>query len=427
MKSLNSNVLLVCSTATHVRMFLPVAQRVRESNGSPLWLSLDAYTAGGPGGGVRAAWQQEGQPGPLVELGLPYQRRAFYDLPRIWRGIMAVLWIEPALRRLLQRTSPVACLLGNDQGLPERLLIAAARRIYCKTIVIQDGFLPVNCRRDYYAYAPWPSRVVRACLTALAKSYLLSGPFGSAGADVVGVLSPFWRDLLVGQGVPASRVVVVGSTLYESILGRARSSDVSVEESRAMLGLPKDKRVFTFFTCNFRRGLHDNISHQTQLREITALYQILHKLGWFLLVKLHPADEPSDYAVLTSLGPDIKVIEDDLLLVLQATDAAATTISAAAVEAYLVGRPCLLARGSFAGTVQGDFMEWLALPSYSSQNELRRLLESWEKVRDTLVEQGRKRVAELVLLDNQSSATDRIFQLIPPFTTTYEGKQRGSK
>ena len=129
---------------------------------------------------------------------------------------------------LLDVSRPSLMILGNDDGLWQNMLVQACRQKGVPTLLVQDGIL---LAREASPFALWSAgglltagearsllrRVARApYLWCLHRLGVLSGNgrYGAAGCDRIAVMGTVYRDLLVSEGIPASRIVVTGQPRF---------------------------------------------------------------------------------------------------------------------------------------------------------------------------------------------------------------------
>ena len=125
-------------------------------------------------------------------------------------------------------------ILGNDDGLWENMLVQACRRNGVPTLLVQDGLLLAS---EATPFALWGSGGLlavgeaKSLLRRAARAPYLwylhwlgvlagNGRYGAAGCDRIAVMGPVYRDLLVSEGIPPSKIAVTDSPVFIRVCGK---------------------------------------------------------------------------------------------------------------------------------------------------------------------------------------------------------------
>ena len=329
--------LFVCSNQTHVRMFTAVARALERGNRvAPRWVALDRYY----NQWAEAALREQGWdnytllPRPGGASGTPWEGGPLTRMRILRQGRRAV-------QALLREARPAVVVLGNDLGTLERLFIAEARRLRVPSLLVQDGVIAL--RPVPAPPLPAPVRVARAALNALGLRLPDPRPYGQNGADRVAVMGEAVARWLIGQGVPAERIVVTGQPRYDFL--HALRQGTAQPTGLDALGLPDGAKIIVFSSQPYLRY---NVCDEAAARRIwRTVVEGVKGLGagHHLVAKLHPAEdlEGTRRWLGHDFAPEWTLTRDaDVLSLLWRADALVTLMSSTALEAMCLGKPVVL-------------------------------------------------------------------------------------
>ncbi|GAB4406465.1 MAG: hypothetical protein Kow00123_19100 [Anaerolineales bacterium] len=334
---MGQTVLFVCSNQTHVRMFTRVA-RVLGQDGrvAPRWVALDRYYSHE----AERALQENGWTGyallprPEGATGTPWEGTT-------WTRMRILLQGRGAVRTFLRAECPSVVVLGNDMGILERLFISEARSLDTPSLLVQDGVIAL--RPVPAPPVSLPLRVARAAMTSLGLRLPDAKPYGQNGADRIAVMGDAVARWLVGQGVPAGRIVVTGQPRYD-VLHVMRQGTAQSDVPNA-LNLPEGEKIILFCSQPYLRY---NVCNEAEARRIwRTVVESVRGLGagYHLVAKLHPAEdlEQTRRWLGGDFPPEWTMTRDvDVLSLLWRADVLITLISSTALEAICLGKPVVL-------------------------------------------------------------------------------------
>ncbi|WP_336728710.1 hypothetical protein [Achromobacter ruhlandii] len=321
-------ILFACSSALHVKLFMPTLRAViQQGRFQPVVVSLDSFYRGIHGNVTSAVAAQR--------LDLPMEQitatraddgsRLIRTFKRAWAAYHDGM---QDFKRILIRNHATLLVLGNDTGHIERAAIAAARSLGISTLLVQDGFVSDQFSVD------WQGRLnllgTQAWL-ALGGSHLGRVPYGMGGCDHIAAHGEKWANMLSDRQCGARATVHI--TGHPSL-------DISRTGAGAL-----DTRDVAYFCTNFLSGMGDALAHDRQIQEILQLREVLNSRypdSAVLHIKLHPADDITAYKKLQDV-PGLQLhanIELDALV--ERSWFCVTNISSAALESVARGRVCLM-------------------------------------------------------------------------------------
>jgi hypothetical protein len=267
---------------------------------------------------------------------------------------------------ILQELTPDVLVVGHDNTIITRPFVEAAKYLGIPSVLVQDGviaraslsvrrgitqmlgylsqltiwqrnyrFLWASLRDTGYSLRGTVVFVIKDLLSKLAYSSL----YGRGGCTRIAVFGDYFKELFVGHGVPAERIVVTGHPMMDTIL----TCNEDKTMIRRKLGLPLDKAIVLLLTTAaveynlWRPGQRHYFIAQV-LKAFTELPK--HQLA----IKLHPREKVEDYQKLVQdLGFEVPIYKDvNLYEILNAADAAITTYSTTGLDALILKKPLIV-------------------------------------------------------------------------------------
>jgi hypothetical protein len=368
----------VASNDTHVRMFAPVAERLRSQGHATTVFSLDAYYGQGAGAAAYAQGMQ------VVDIERPHGA-----LPsgRFYRRGTIAIWLDvirakPAMRSALRAAPTGAVVVGNDRGLLEKLALIEARRAGSRSVLIQDGRLAPRPRSSNIV--GWVKRgakaIASAILRALGLAHLAASDYGEWGVDLICASGSASARLLAVRAGGRSRIMVTGQPRYDA-LNRFRAARPSRRWDAVMITTPFE---------------HSGLGRKYQDRQLTVaagLAEWAERHGRRIAIKPHPRENAEAYRSAVGEGYVVSTSSD---LLLGEAGMAVIGISTLVEESAIVGCPVVVP-GAF---IHGDDFDAVLPPKsvYPRCESLSDLVAWIERLRAPA-----KRVA---LLESQTAYVD---------------------
>jgi len=322
----------VPSNSSHVGKFRLLMQALRGRGDDVRLIDVDAALPA-----TLAARSQ------IEAAGFPHERMpaSRFDPDAHWlRQIAQRRHLERSFTSVLERIQADVLVFGFDSFVSGRTFVRVAKAMGFATILIPDGLVvPGNDRYD-----PGFLAAARDALAdAWQRAFRAGGARGLSGVDGILVMNPMGRDTLIGLGVPAANIHVVGSPEYDDLAARLRAAvdrDV-VQIVRHRLGLSGERPVILF-------------AHQvldgTEREMIRAMVMGVRRCGAVLLVKFHPRgrqrpEEWRAWADQEGFGSDdlrFASSECTSIEALLVSSACVTAYSTVALEAFVCDRPLVL-------------------------------------------------------------------------------------
>jgi len=267
-------------------------------------------------------------------------KAASYDGVELWNAIrpkMALFfrfWLPlgvyytEAMASFIRHEQPHALLLVGEQGVYGRCFLAAAQAHGVATVGVQHGIIAQD-NRQYTHTAGTVAADGRFVGTTLC-------PIPDATA-VYGEL--FKRILVARGGYPERSVIVTGQPLYDSL---HNTRDNGAEERiRRQFNIASDRHIVVLATHTHRGFTLDQSRHLLG----TVFEAVCEVPQAKLIVKLHPAEEPSLYRVVAkekSVLEDVLIVRDvNLFDLLRGCTMLLTAHSTVGLEAMLFGKPVI--------------------------------------------------------------------------------------
>lgn len=247
------------------------------------------------------------------------------------------------VRKLLQEIRPDLLIACTDSDLPARTVIRVANELAIPNLLIVDG-LAVGGNPNYrLKLLP---RLKISIASSLIKLLNVRGRRGTSGVERILVMNEDSREEIIGHGVDARRVLVVGSPEYDEV-ARTEKNDCAEEKNRQLridLGIGASQPVILF-------------AHQSlflpKLQEQDMIREMMHAAracDGILLIKFHPrcGENPSQWKAwarqegfteteavfLRDWSPSIDAV--------RMSAACITVYSTVALEALVLGTPLIL-------------------------------------------------------------------------------------
>ncbi len=243
-----------------------------------------------------------------------------------------------AVDSFLDSDSSDLFVLADDTALPTRILARTLVRRGTPCVLIVDGLQPPLRPHFRPPARARMSHAVRRILNDL-------GPRGTSGVHRVLVMTRTCRSVLESYGIPAARIVVVGSPEYDRLAaGRHRSNEgESARMLRSRLGIDSERPVVFYAHQDiFRREIMEDI--------VGNLADGCRRAGATLLVKFHPRSRDDldgwrRWAEMRGIGSEVAVFyrnECTSIEAVQACAACVTAFSTVSLEAMIFERPLIV-------------------------------------------------------------------------------------
>ncbi len=169
--------------------------------------------------------------------------------------------------------------------------------------------------------------------------------------DLVAVMDEHAKEGMIAAGIPGERIVVTGQPAFDKL---ARIRELYAPEDsellRRTIGVAPDARLICFVAEAFQRDFGEQLGYteQSVLRELIQVCGRVHsesKLPLHLAVKLHPRNDPGEFAWLQKYPatPGLQVTlhwtEQPPIPLVMASDVVVGMTSVLLVESILLGRP----------------------------------------------------------------------------------------
>lgn len=399
-------ILFACSSALHVKLFMPTLRAVIEQGRfQPVVVSLDSFYRGIHGNVSSAIAAQR--------LDLPIEQitatraddgsRLIRTFKRAWAARRDGL---EDFKRILVRNQATLLVLGNDTGHIERAAIAAARSLGIATLLVQDGFVSDQFSVD------WRGRLTllgTKTWLALGGSHLGRVPYGMGGCDHIAAHGEKWAHMLSDRQCGAHAAVHI--TGHPSL-------DISRAGSDAL-----DTQDVSYFCTNFLSGMGDAQAHERQIQEILQLREVLdrrHPDSIVLHIKLHPADDVTTYKKLQDV-PGLQLHADIELAALVARSwFCVTNISSAALESVARGRVCLMSGISVRSNYDRRLFDALPGIKFSTWEEFDTLLDKLSEPDQyhAMLDTERQEIQVYFDFRPDATASTRLAELIETLAST---------
>jgi hypothetical protein len=340
-----------------LRTFLPVVDSLHERHG----LASMVLFHHSPGAWAREelARRQVGIDEVSLPSGLIPRRLASLrgmptvdEIARLWRA-------RGIAEEALARHRPAAVVVIQDTLLLERFLVRRANELDLPTVVVQWAFSYPQTMYDRLRTIQYrqtangrrrslPRRVLRPIsaraydrtLRALGLRFDLANSYGGGEARSFAVMGETFREQFTRQGVRGKRIVVSGHPTHDAVFRQARSLDAArLAEVRARYEIESDATFVLYATqpVLWRKV----ITRETLERNVRAMaVAVYSRPARQLVLKLHPREDPADYAFCAELDPPVRVLPHaELPELIAASDLFVSSSSSTVLLAMMLDRP----------------------------------------------------------------------------------------
>ncbi|MFN8632549.1 MAG: CDP-glycerol glycerophosphotransferase family protein [Chloroflexota bacterium] len=339
-----------------LRTFLPVIDSLHDEHR----LTSRVLFHHTPGAWARDELATRGVPCDEVTLtaGLLPRRlataRGARTVDEVWRLRQA----RELARAALARHQPSAVVVIQDTLLLERFLVRAANEAGLPTLVVQWAFsypqtMYDRLRTIQYArsqtsvrglprrlLAPLTSGLYRSALRGLGLGFDLVNSYGGGEAKLFAVMGEAFREQFVTQGVRGKRIVVTGHPTHDAVFRRAATFDAEARRrTRATHGLSMARTLVLYATQPVLwRKVLTKAALERNVRAMAAA--VARQPGCELVLKLHPREDPADYAFCATLDPPVTVIaQAEMPELIAASDLFISSSSSTVLLAMMLDRP----------------------------------------------------------------------------------------
>lgn len=372
-------------------------------------------------------------PDPLAGAG---GLRTLDEIGRFWHA-------RKLARSALDRRQPAAVVVIQDTLLLERFIVREANARGLPTLVVQWAFSYEQSMYDrirelqygqpgHRNSRPFPKSVLapvtrgayHATLRALGLNFDLVNSYGGGEARLFAVIGEAFRDQFVRQGVRGKQIEVTGHPTHDAVFRRAQTID---DEERAAIrdqyALPRGATIALYATQPVLwRKVMTREALEANVRAIARA--VGERPGCQLVLKLHPREDPADYAFCDRLDPPVRVIaQAETPDLIAACDLFISSSSSTVLLAMMLDRPIVTV--NFDGVPHFDQFDGIGGTVHVRTHEqfaqaLNRLFED-RQAAEQLRRQRRDVIARYTRFDG--GAAGRISGLL---TRAIEGGDSGS-
>ncbi len=413
-----------------LRTFLPVIDQLDERHGLPSRVLFHHR----PGSWADEALRSRGVAADEVSLPVGMVPRPIArgkGAPTV--DEVARLWQARGLARsILERQRPGALVVIQDTLLLERFLVRQANQLGIPTLVVQWAFsypqamydrirtfqFGTTADRERRALprrllGPVTQGAYQAALRLLGLKFDLVSSYGGGEARQFAVMGEAFREQFVRQGVLNKEIVTTGHPTHDAVFRQAQAIDAARRaEIRARYGFNADRTVVLYATqpVLWRKV----ISRETLEQNVRAMAEAVQRdPSRQLVLKLHPREDPADYAFCAQFDPPVTVIPTaEMPELIAACDIFVSSSSSTVLLAMMLDRPIITV--NFDAVPHFDQYESIGGTVHvrthaAFANALDRILGDSE-TRATLASQRRSVIDRYTRFDGH--ATDRIASLI---------------
>ncbi|MGE3272008.1 MAG: CDP-glycerol glycerophosphotransferase family protein [Chloroflexota bacterium] len=274
------------------------------------------------------------------------------EIMRLWQA-------RTLARRILARYRPAAVVVIQDTLLLERFLVRAANRAGLPTLVVQWAFSYPQAMYDRLRsiqFAPATPRTPRSrlrqlagpltralyqsVLGALGLRFNLVESYGGGEARLFAVMGAAFREQFLAQGVRKDEIAVTGHPTHDAVFQRVQQLDQAAHARiRHQYDLPQDRTIVLYATqpVLWRKV----ISRETLEANVRAMASAVQEIpDCTFVLKLHPREDPADYAFCATLKPPVRVIvQAEMPDLIAASDLFVSSSSSTVLLAMLLDRP----------------------------------------------------------------------------------------
>ena len=185
----------------------------------------------------------------LEQSGLPYcilQRdnatKSYWECSA-FRKILEIHKARIEIDKLIDKHQPSLVVVGNDVGIIEKLILAAAKEHDIPSLLVQDGILRYTKQKPQH-YSSILRNVFWDFL-GLSKNTT----YGLGDASRVAVMGEYTRELLKYEGADMQKVTITGQPRFDDLIQiRDMSKNSDLAQMITGTGIPLDKKIIGFFT-----------------------------------------------------------------------------------------------------------------------------------------------------------------------------------
>jgi glycosyltransferase involved in cell wall biosynthesis len=274
------------------------------------------------------------------------------EIARMWRA-------RSLADAALARHQPAAVVVIQDTLLLERFVVRRANQLDLPTLVVQWAFSypqEMYDRLRVFQYGrgaanghrslprrvlhPISRRAYAGALGVLGLRFDLVQSYGGGEARQFAVMGEAFRDQFKSQGVANKEIVVTGHPTHDVTFRQAQTLDAAQRaEARTQHGIDQDCTLVLYATqpVLWRKV----ITRETLERNVRAMAEaVSRRPERRLVLKLHPREDPADYAFCTTLDPPVSVIpRTELPALIAASDLFVSSSSSTVLLAMMLDRP----------------------------------------------------------------------------------------
>lgn len=342
-----------------LRTFLPVIDRLREDHG----LTARVLFHHRPGDWALAELASRDVPVEVIELArhvLPARLAgtrgvdAIDEIARFWQA-------RTLARSALDRHRPAAVVVIQDTLLLERFVVREANVRGLPTLVVQWAFSYEQAMYDrirsfQFGRSPngpdrsLPRRMLtpitgglyRTALRALGLDFDLVNSYGGGEARLFAVIGEAFREQFQRQGVRGKQIIATGHATHDAVFRRSESIDDAERAAiRHRYDLPPDATLALYATQPVLwRKVMTREALEANVRAIAAA--VAARSGCQLVLKLHPREDPADYAFCATIDPPVRVIaQAEIPDLIAACDLFISSSSSTVLLAMMLDRPII--------------------------------------------------------------------------------------
>ncbi len=334
------------SNSTHVKMWKTVISVLRQKKNQVKIeiLSLDSYYAQ--------------TPFSLIEN---IDADDFHVLARNWSnlsywvstGFKKMILIAEAMFRvnlMLRKLRPDLVVLGNDIGVIEVAIIKIASLLRIPTLLVQDGILNGNLRRENSMLVSRREKVKKILFKML--GFRRNHVYGHGDATAMAVMGQYTYDLLQGEGKNMDEVFITGQPRFDAY-------ENIIENGFDNTNYTGIRRRYEISDAAFVIGLFTQplISYGLMKPEqwdyiietiLLSVREVMENNDCCLVIKLHPAEHLTDFIARYSqyiIPFGDRVILDEkaeVQEVIQMADLVVVYSSTVSLEAILFDKPVIM-------------------------------------------------------------------------------------
>lgn len=361
-------VLFICSNATHVATFAPVAAALVKRGAEPHFLGLDEYYGGGVQEAARArSLAIHSLPRANGSLG----SNEFYgrDVIAIWADVLSA---RRQVSQQIQHIGAEVVVVGNDFGLIEKLVLDRARALGLRRVLLQDGRL--SERRPEEATLSgrlfrFAKLIISPMLRAFRLSYLAASNYGEGDLTLICATSTRSAVLLELRARPGVRIAVTGQPRYD---GLGQGPRMSAQARLAAQNV-------VMFTTPFEADRLGSDTQRAQEGVVNVVARVVREHGGIFRLKTHPREDVTRYGAtlsgdaVVSVGRPGALLDDAWLAVIG--------ISTVIEEAAMLCVPVIVPGQIVHGTrFQRQLPDQGTYPRFENADDLRRLLAELSEV-----------------------------------------------